>query len=361
MSASQREKKKAETQEDVREGGLNRESYCSESEQSVTDTPPQSWFVMCAKTASCPVPGFGEPSPLTMSTEPIKPVRFLKQPAKPTTWPELRKRACHQLGMTQSRLDAQLHCTARMIGSVLNLRPPDDVETDSDDDVAEEVTNSRQNSRRVRIVHTPSHDVPLSQHLKQEVEAFPFPEKLDEFARMKTARRFVKNTYKLAETFKFMSLTAPDEDVNLAEYANIKGFLRGQNFRRRNRSVEHKFHVGEIAQRASESIALKTFKWLQACDHLMCTTFGDFGDSDEGRDRADSDVRILIGFLSEKIAGHATLDSTLSVQLLESRARAEVVRNQGRAQSNGVVLRQSRIAFEGDAHQRKKRRVEDGY
>tara|TARA_X000001036_G_scaffold11660_1_gene10168 strand:+ start:3139 stop:5142 length:2004 start_codon:yes stop_codon:yes gene_type:complete len=257
-----------------------------------------------------------------------------------TAWPGLRELAARRLGTTQQRLDTQLHCTARMIGNVLNLRPPDDVETDTDEDSEEEVDaanpRNRQNSRRVRIVHTPSHDVPFSQHLKQEIEAFPFPEKLDELARMKTARRFVKNTYKLAETFKFMSLTTPEEDVNLADYSNIRGLTRGQSFRRRNRSVEHKFHVGEIAQRASESIALKTYKWLVACDHLMCNSFGDFGDSDEGRDRADSDVRNLIEFLSEKIAAHVTLDTTtdLSVQLLESRARAELVRNQKRAEVN---------------------------
>lgn len=204
------------------------------------------------------------------------------------------------------KMEAVLDHMARLLGSVLNLRGDDEG------------------------------DKSLAQLMPGEVEVFPTREKLEELEKVHTASKFVGDTELLALELRSLAQNSPGADVLMEDYVRRHGMFRGWAFRKRKGTITHKFRVGEIAQRASENIASKVFSWLITCDHMMCSAFGDFGDADEGRDFADKEVQDLGRFLSEKIASYVTLDGEdgISVQMLENRAKAEVVRNHARAEAN---------------------------
>tara|TARA_B100000575_G_scaffold136073_1_gene108456 strand:- start:101 stop:1972 length:1872 start_codon:yes stop_codon:yes gene_type:complete len=202
-------------------------------------------------------------------------------------------------------MEALLDHTARLLGSVLNLR--------SDD----------------------KQDKPLAQLMPREVEVFPTREKLDELDKVRIASKFVSETEFLALELLSLAQNAPEDDINMADYACRHGMFGGWSFHKRKGQIMHKFRVGEIAHRASEKVAEKVFSWLITCDNMMCSTLSDFGDADGGRDATDSEMHTLCRFLSEKIASFVTSDGGegLSVPLLENRVRAEVMRNQARAEA----------------------------
>jgi hypothetical protein len=212
----------------------------------------------------------------------------------------------HVFNGDKKKMEALLENSARMIGTVLSLKSPSG----------------------------PPYK-PMSHLLKEEVECYPTLEKLDELERIKTASTFVADTEKLARTLRLMAYRFPETDVNLLAYAKKhRGMYESWGFRKKKGGTVHKFVVGEIAQRASENIANMTYEWLFRLDHLMCTAFDDFGDADEGRDSVDTEMQSLCTFLSERIASYATgYGQELSIQALESRACAELVRNQTRSES----------------------------